>query len=147
MSPLDDIFAAQEKLFSSAFDKAKAYSQIISGIGYAGIFAGWSFTKPFLSREEIFWSAFLASLSIMSFVLFEVFTSFVTSRSLLGMAKALEDKSRFLSVMEANERKEKKLRLLYAKAWFVIWPFSFVTGVAAAGILIGAFAGHLWSGR
>jgi hypothetical protein len=147
MTPLDEIHAAQEKLFTSSFDKAKTYSQIVSGIGYAGIFAGWSFTKPFLTRGEIFWSAFLASLSIMSFVLFEVFTSFVTSRSLLRLAKALQDKPRFLQIMQESERSEKRLHFMYAKAWLVIWPFSFATGVAAAAILLGAFAGHLWANR
>jgi len=143
MTPLDQIYAAQEKLFTASFDKAKTYSQIVSGIGYAGIFAAWSFTKPFLTRGEVFWSALLAALSIMAFVLFEVFTSLITSRSLLGLARALEDKSRFLAVMQENEKREKRLHFAYAKAWLILWPLSFVTGVAAAGILLGAFVGNL----
>jgi hypothetical protein len=143
MTPNDEIFAAQEKLFSAGFDKARAYSQIVSGIGYAGIFAAWTFTKQYLTRGEIFWSAFLACLSIAAFVLFEVFTTFITSRMFLGLARALEDRSKFLQVIAEREKEEKRLQYVYSRAWAVLWPFSFVTGVAAAGILLGAFIGNL----
>jgi hypothetical protein len=147
MNPVDEIYAAQERLFTSAFDKAKTYSQVVHTIGYAGIFAAWSFTKSLLTPGQLFWSAFLATLSIMFFVLFEVLTMFVISRSFMGMAKALRDKSKFLEVMQQNEKEQRRLHVVYMQVWAPIWIISFSTGVAAAGILLGAFAGHLWASR
>ena len=140
---IEKMFSAQERLFASSFDKARAYGQIVSGIGYAGIFVSWSFTKPFLTKGEIFWSAFLAAISIVTFVLFEVFSSFLTSRAILGLAKAVEQKADFAKALEKHDSEEKRLKIVYAKVWSWVWFLSFSTGVASACVLLGAFVGHL----
>lgn len=146
MNDIDKVFAAQERFFSSSYDKARAYGQVVSGIGYAGIFASWTFTKPFLTKGEVFWSALLAAISIMAFVLFEVFSAFMTSRAILGLAKSVEKKAGFLEAVQNLENDEKRLKIVYAKIWSWVWVLSFSTGIASACILLGAFVGHLIGG-
>lgn len=140
-----EIEKAQIRLVTATFDQAKAYAHVVLGIGYVSIFAAWGFTREYLTREQIFWSAFLASLSIFVFVLFEVFSMFVTSRTLLKLAEAVRNPARFHEVIAENERKDRALLQSYARSWILCWGFSVVTGVAAALILLGAFVGQLWA--
>lgn len=134
----------QERLLSSVYEKANAYSQIVLGVGYVSIFAAWSFTKELLTPNEVLWSALLASLSAFVFVMFEVLSMFVTSQTVLGLAKAARSKPGELDqIMVENERNERRLMTVYARAWVWCWGFSVITGVLAGLILISAFVGHL----
>lgn len=144
---MDDFFEAQERLITSSFDKAKAYFQVVLSIGYVGLFASWSFTKAFLTENEVFWSATLAILSLLVFVLFEVITMFFTSWNLLALQQAVQDREHFKQIIDAHEIKSKKLNVSYRRVWIICWLFSVITGVAAAGILMGSFLCRLVQGR
>lgn len=145
MPSVSEIFEAQERLMSSLFDQAKAYSQVVLGIGYVSIFASWAFTKDFLSKNEVFWSALLVSLSIFVFVIFEVLSMFLTSRTLLGVAEAVQNPAQFSAILEKRRKADAKLFKGYARSWVWCWAFSVLTGVGSAFILLGAFIGHLWA--
>ncbi len=139
----EQLAAAQEKLLTATFDQAKAYSQIVLGIGYVSIFAAWSFTREFLTRDQILWSALLASLSIFVFVLFEVLSMFVSSKTLLVVAEAASRPQEFNSILLSHQAGQMRLMSIYARCWAWCWGFSFLTGVSSALILLGAFVGHL----
>lgn len=145
--PMDDFFEAQERLVTSTFDKAKTYSQVVLSVGYVGLFASWSFTKAFLTNTEVFLSATLATLSLLVFVLFEVITMFFTSWNLLALQQAVQDREHFKQILDAHELKSKKLNISYRRIWVICWGFSVITGVASAGILMGAFLCHLVQGH
>jgi hypothetical protein len=139
----EDILKANERLVTSSFDQAKAYSQIVLGIGYVSIFAAWSFAKEFISRDQALWSALLASLSVFVFVLFEVFSMFVTSRTLLALVAATQQPQNFHRVLEEWRKKDAKLVRSYGRCWVWCWFFCVITGVGSAFILLGAFVGAL----
>ncbi len=143
----NEILEAQERLLTASYDKASSYSQVVLGIGYVSIFAAWGFTKEFLTRGEVLWSALLACISIVFFVLFDVITMFMASKAILGLSSALKNPETFLQTLESHKKKEEKWSRSYAVAWIVCWPISFSTGIASAGVLLWAFVVHLWSGH
>lgn len=142
-----EIIEAQEHLVTASFDKAQAYSQVVLGIGYVSIFAAWGFTKEYLTRGEVLWSALLACVSIVFFVLFDVFTMFISSRTVLQLNKAVEKPERFQEILNQYKETNIKWSRRYVIAWCFCWPASFGTGISSAGILIWAFVTHLLSGK
>ena len=143
----DKFIETQERLLTSSYDKASSYSQVVLGIGYVSIFAAWGFTKEFLTRGEVLWSALLACISVFFFVIFDVVTMFIASRSVLELARSAQDPHAYLQAIEAHQKKEKRLSAIYARIWIVCWPVSFLTGIGSAGILMWAFVSHLLSGK
>ena len=55
-----------------AFEYAKSYTNIVVALGYAGFFAVWNLTKEQLSDLIINISATLISISLLSFIIWEV---------------------------------------------------------------------------
>lgn len=142
-----EIIEAHERLVTSSFDKAQAYSQVIFSIGYVGIFAASGFTKEYLTREEILWSALLACISIVFFVLFEVFKMFISSRTILQLRNAIRNPELFQQKLKQYEDRNKIWEFRYTIAWYVCWPISASTGIGAAAILMWAFVVHLLEGK
>lgn len=143
----DEFIKAQERLLTATFDQARAYSQVVLGIGYVSIFASWGFTKEYLTRGEVLWSALLACISLVFFVMFDVFTTFMASRSILNLASAIDNPTQYLQKVEEKKLRDMRWRKIYTRTWVVCWPVSFVSGIASAAILLKAFVTHLLSGH
>jgi hypothetical protein len=136
-----------EQYVKISFENAKSYSQVVLGIGYVSIFAAWGFTKDYLTRGEVLWSALLVCISIAFFILVEVFTTFINSRNVLKLAKAVQKPQELEQNLVEINQKNAKWALIYSWVWMICWPISFGTGIASGGILIWAFITHLWSGK
>lgn len=136
-----------EQYVKTSFENAKSYSQIVLGIGYVSIFAAWGFTKDYLTRGEVLWSALLVCISVAFFILVEVFTAFINSRNVLRLAKAVQKPQELEQSLVEINKTIGKLALIYSWVWMICWPVSFSTGIVSGGILIWAFITHLWSGK
>ncbi len=61
-----------KEMQSSIFDKASTYTTLIMGLGYGGFFAAWSGAKEYLLPLELVISAFLVTISLFVYLLFEI---------------------------------------------------------------------------
>ena len=138
-SPQQQLLDAQKELLSFSFNRAMAYTNLILGAGYAGFFATWSFSRDRLSAHETLWSALLVTLSLLSFVLFEIFKAFYISKTLLGLSRAVADPEHLAQRLLEWQRDSHAAEIRFGRIWVVTFWFTVLTGVGGGGILIFAF--------
>jgi hypothetical protein len=147
-----EIIETQIKILSALYDKAVAYTSVIIFGGYASFFGLWSLTKVYLSPGLARLAALLMLLSVLTFVLFEVFKMVVTSRSLyrqsliLSDPKGLNDPSILLRRLQDFSQAERKASIPFMRVWVVNVAIAVSTGLAAAGILLYCFVSGLICG-
>ncbi len=140
----NELLEAQKELLSSSFSHAQAYTNAVILGGYASFFAIWNFTKPQLTDGQILWSALLMSLSLMSFVAFEIYGMIFRSQSILELAKAVNDPGHFETLLKEHKEKEKTRATKYGKVWVIALAISVSAGFGAAGVLMWAFIRELF---
>lgn len=139
-----DVLEAQKELTAHAFGQAQAYTNVILVVGYAGFFAIWSFVKADMTRAQVFWSGLLIALSLTAFILWEIYGAFYRSRSLLSLARAVNDPSNFEKLI-AQHRSEERTRVIWlGRVWAITFGFTVITGFSAVGILLWVFVSALW---
>jgi hypothetical protein len=129
----------QKEVLSASFNQAQAYTNIVLGAGYAGFFAVWAFTREQLTAPQALWSALLVAISLLSFVLFEVYKARYVSRLLLTLSNTLNDETRFLPALAEWKRQQQAHDLRFGVIWAKTFWFALSTGVAGGLILLYAF--------
>lgn len=133
----DKIAEAQQKLLTTSYDKAAAYTTVIIFGGYAGFFTLWQLSKEHLSKEQALWSALLILISMLAFVLFEVIKMILVTRSVIRQARTLRDPAvrrdpvTLLKALEGMEQAHSS----------GLGPFLVVWAITVAVALGGALAG------
>ena len=144
MNDLDKLYEAQLELMTAAFNKGKAYFNMVIVGGYAAFFALWSFVGDLLSDVQRLWSALLIALSIIFFIVWEITQMFSYSRTLLSLAKLVESPQTFAARIHEHNRNEKQSGTKLALIWIVVFWVTVITAFAGAGILLYAFVLGLW---
>lgn len=138
-----EIAEAQRKIITITFDRAATYTVVVIFGGYAGYFAIWQLSKDYLSRAEALWAALLILVSLLFFVLFEVFKMVSITRTTIARAALLQrpdvrqDPDRLLQELKALDESQHSGSRLY----MAVWAFS------AAVSVLGALAGAIILGR
>ncbi|MES9852795.1 MAG: hypothetical protein ABW170_13325 [Candidatus Thiodiazotropha sp. L084R] len=140
----NELLKAQKELLSSSFSHAMAYTNTVVLGGYAAFFAIWNFTKPQLSNGQILLSALLMSVSLMSFVAFEIYGMVFRSKSILGLARAVSNPQQFVLLLQEHKENEQSKAIVYGRVWVAALAVSVFTGFGAAFILIWAFISELF---
>lgn len=147
--PLDDetrrridlVVETQIRIIAGSYEKANAYTNLIILAGYAGLFALWQFTRDILSRTQVLTAALLILISIVVFVIFEIYKAHYTSRLLrqyLGVVQQPQNRTspeRLLSAMNTFEDAERAAAIHFVRFWQVVFWLTTVTGVSAALVL------------
>jgi hypothetical protein len=136
---------------SAMYDKASTYTKVIMGLGYGGFFAAWSGTKAHLSPKVLVGSALLVTLSLVLFIVFEVFQAMIASYLSIEFAGTVSKPGGDVSAaLLAYNKKASRLTTPLLSVWKIVFPVSAITGLAGAGTLIYAFVASLlrmWAGR
>lgn len=141
----NELLKIQKELLSSSFNHATAYTNTIILGGYVSFFAIWNFTKPQLSNEQILWSAFLMSISLISFIAFEIYGMILRSRSILELHKAVNNPNQFITLLQTHKEKEQSRAINNTRIWVASLFICVTSGFTAAGILIWAFISGLFN--
>jgi len=143
---LREFIDGQKEIIRSTYEQARSYNNIIIMGGYAGLFAIWSFTKNDLERWQSIAVGLLAILSVLSFVLFEIYGIWLRSTQTSNLMKQLQEAEK-LNTYPAEYGKQEMKRV---ETLVKVWPFFFFvtlgTGVLAGGILIWSFVTKLICG-
>jgi hypothetical protein len=144
MTPRDPV-EVQKELIAHAFGQAQAYTNVVLGMGYAGFFAIWTFLKPELSKAQVFWSALLVSVSLASFILWEVYNAYYRSRSLLSLANTVQNPATFTEAIEQYKRDEHARVVNLRRIWVGAFALTVLPGFGGLLVLIWAFIRSLYS--
>ena len=140
-----ELLEAQKELLSSSYSKAGAYTNMVLGLGYAGFFGLWALTKEYLTNGQVLWSALLMAISLLTFILFEVYKSFYISQSLLGLERAVSDPQNFRQKILQWQSESHTKTIRFGKIWSSIFWVTVVTGIGGALILMYAFVVTLFA--
>jgi hypothetical protein len=141
----EELIQIHEKILTAAYDKAAAYTNLIFIGGYAGFFGLWQLTKDHLAKAQVLWAALFMLMSIITFVLFEVWKMYYSSRGLLGLGRIMSDPENqksiknLLAEIEKHSAEERKRVIWFGRVWHVALIVALFTGLAAAAILCWAF--------
>lgn len=119
-------------ILSAAFDKSVAYNNLILIGGYAGAFTIWSNTKSLLPAKAALLVAIFLSISLCTFVIFEIYKMIVSSRIILkqrAIIFANHPPDVFLKEVAAEAQRAKKDWL----KWILpLWVVNLVAAVSFA---------------
>ena len=133
-----------EQFQASLFDKSSTYSKVIIGLGYGGFFATWSATKAQLSPRLLVSSALCVTISLVFFVVFEIYQTMIISKVSIEFAKAVDNSPYELpAALEAFRNRTRKLTKPLLSSWIYIFSITVVAGLSGAGILVYAFVRSL----
>jgi hypothetical protein len=138
---LRDSIEGQIKVFAVLYEKSNAYANLIIVAGYAGFFALWSLTRPYLSTRAALIAAALMALSLALFIFSEVFKMVLMSNASTRRAKLLHSEPSqqvevFVQNLKAIENTNSRDALRFALWWpWVLFP-TIAFGLAAAGTLV-----------
>jgi hypothetical protein len=136
---LQDFIEKQKQVITSGYEQAKNYTNIIMMGGYAGLFAIWSFTKGDLDKWQSLAVGLLALLSILSFVIFEIYGVWLRSTQTISLLKQLEEAKKLDKFPDDYGKAEMKRMETASKVWPFFFFFTLATGVLAGMILIYSF--------
>lgn len=137
------------RIVAGIYDKANTYTNLIMIAGYAGFFALWQMTKDYLGRKQTLSSALLMLISVVVFVVFEIYKAHYTSRILRRYQQALsrpENKiglAAMVETMNTFERDERDSALHFVTFWNLSFWVTTITGLGAGVILVVAFVHRL----
>jgi len=114
--------------------------------GYVGLFAVWNFTKNDIEQWQSIAVGLLAILSVLSFVLFEIYGTWLRTTESFNLMRQLKE-AESLNKFPVDYGKQEMIRSeRLAKIWPYFFFFTLVSGILAGGILIWAFVTKLISG-
>ena len=130
-TPVKELFDGYVRLHAANHRAARAYTSLITAVGYAGVFGIWSLTREHISPRLTLLTAVLLLISLSTFALFEVFKTFRINRSLkrygetlFDPADTLETRLTKLKEFEAESAKGESHFDSYAiKAWLIAVVF------------------------
>ncbi len=137
------------KILAAAYDKAISYTQVVIMVGYGSFFAMWSFTRDSLSKRQVLWSAIFMSISIVTFVLFEVYQMYCRGKSLLSLQKALlardtkDDLQKLEIRLDEHTAKMQTMTVSQGRYWLANVIVAVVTGLIAIVIIFYGFISAL----
>ena len=148
---VNEFIEIQMKVISASYEKAMAYTNLIIVAGYAGFFALWQITKDFLSRNQVLSSALLMLISVVLFVVFEIYKAYYSSRRLLDIGTILNDPENqsslatLVSEIEKHNLDEQKRYVRFGRIWHVVFILTVLSGLSAAFILAYALVRSLFA--
>jgi hypothetical protein len=137
-------------LQSAAYGSARTYTTVVIFGGYAGLFTVWNLSREVMETSTATWVALLASLSLLSFVMFEVYSMISRALQIRSFAALLTKNlqpDEFLAEHEKlNRHQQFKAFKIEIPLWAVSVTISVITAFAAALILIFVFVCALLKG-
>jgi hypothetical protein len=120
------------------FDRAAAYTNLITLGGYAAGFAIWSATRTQLPARANVVFAMVFGFSLAVFVFFEVYKTVVTSLAFMRNRRLVDSSlppRQFLDRLKAAELKEARTALSLMRVWQLALICAALPALAAIGLL------------
>jgi hypothetical protein len=132
-------------IYSKAYDRAAAYTNLIMLGGYAGGFAIWNFTRAYLTARASAWTALLLLSSLTVFILFEIYKMVFHTRHGIKIAALLRQSKPVAEIVSDVQEYDKIIvregLFFVQRIWGTALAVCVVTALAAMVILVWNFVG------
>ena len=128
--------AILKEILTHAYSKATAYANVVIIAGYAAFFTLWSSMKDKLPDTAMFTTAILMSLSVILFILFEVYKMIASSFYFRRLSKLFEQNKDAQFVITEFQEDGRKFDLQMSRIWVFVFVPTLVLGLSAASILV-----------
>lgn len=139
-----DLVEAQKDLLKESITAAISYTTIIMVVGYAALFAFWSFGEDRFTPATLFWSGILLAISVFVFVGFELAGMIIRARINLAIAEAVRNPAEFEMKMRTWREAQGSFVIRFQRVW--IWTVGAAAGAAvlAFGVMLSAMVHGVW---
>lgn len=131
---------------AAAFGHAAAYTSVIMFGGYASLFGIWSLTKDYMDRTTAYRVGLLLGVSVLTFVLFEIFGMLSRTAHLWRMRDLLTRERSAADFIAEHKRlsmnARSSIQMVTIPVWVIAFTISILSGLGAAGWLLLTFARH-----
>jgi hypothetical protein len=141
----DELVEKLQRFHAENLQRVTAYNNIITSLGYAGIFAMWQFIRAEIQPRDNALVVCLFGVSLIAFILWILITSTYQQLSAVRVTKALADPStsplQKLHFLQESERKAVVLQARLLLTWKPLFAIAVVSGLGAGvSILILSFS-------
>jgi hypothetical protein len=126
-----------------AYEKGAAFTTVLLGAGYVGLFAIWGWVAPYLHEWQILTAALLIGSSLLIFMGWQIFGMLNAAILNLRLAKTIDASKDFDAQMVAYQLAGKKFRVKLAILMPWVLGSCLSTGLAGALLLLGSAAYRL----
>ena len=140
-----ELISSQKQFLHENNEAGKRYAEIITTIGFAGLFALWAQMKNEFNPTVSFISILLISISLILFVGWELFGMVFRSRINLATAKALHaPEAEVINLLSQNKEKMQLFVVRYSHAWGFVVAAAIFTGASSGIIMLAAIVYSAW---
>ena len=93
-------------MVSASFERARGFIALVGGAGYAGLFAIWGWVSPHLDRWQVLLIAALLGLSLLEFIVWQLYGRFVIARQQIDFFYLVSAKDADFDAEFASRRAE-----------------------------------------
>ena len=147
---LAEIIEAYTKVAGVLYEKAMAYTNLIILAGYGAYFGLWQVTKGNITKRQAMCSALLMLASLVAFVMFQLWSGYFSSRSLLELVRIMHDPENqtsgtgLLAAFAEHGSVERRRSVRFGRVWHWVFMFTAISGLAGEGVLAWAFVVSLF---
>ncbi|MGO9380027.1 MAG: hypothetical protein ACLP29_15960 [Dissulfurispiraceae bacterium] len=140
-----ELIQKNKEIITTSYEQARSHANIIIMGGYAGLFAIWNFTKSDLELWQSMSVGLLALISVLIFVLFELYSIWFRQNQTSKLLSQLEEAEKLDKFTVDYKKQEIKRVKKFIKVWLYFFFSALGTGLLAALILAYSFAAKLIS--
>ena len=124
-------------MVTASYDRGAQYTTIVTTLGYAGFFTAWGSLKPHIGRRLGIWSLALVLVSLLAFIIWEVYGAFYRDSAVMSWLKIYEkDPAKALGNWKNAQILELQRRNTQIRHLIIARYLTLVPGLVGGGILV-----------
>lgn len=139
-----DLVAAQKEILRESVSSAMNYTNVILVVGYAALIALLSQGKDVFTPLTYFCATIFTAISVVAFILWEIFGMVVRSMININMAKAVKDEFTYIEKVRAHQEQVATLMRYFQPSWIATVGIAAGFGIAAFVIILSGYVHAAW---
>ena len=115
----NNLVEAEKEIIAYSIEKSHTYTRGVVFGGYAAFFATWAFTKSLLENWEVLLSVLSMIMSVVVFVLYEVFKMISSNRSTAQLASEIYADPNNVHALRTDWLQQQRMWMLNCLLWGV----------------------------
>ncbi len=141
---MGDLVAAHKEILRESVSSAMSYTNVILVVGYAALVALLSQGKDVFTPLTYFSAIIFTAISVVAFILWEIFGMVVRSMININLAKAVRDEFTYIEKVRAHQEQVATLMRYFQPAWVTVVGIAAGFGIAAFIIMLSGYVHAAW---
>lgn len=139
-----ELLSAQKELLREQMAAASQYTNVIMVVAYAALMTILNEFKDSFTPATAFAAALSLGVSLFAFVAWEVFTMIVRGNSMIRIAQAVNQPSRFATMITEYKERAGAFVNRFRWVWIGVMAVAVVAAVVSFGIMMSALVHGAW---